>query len=315
VAVMLAACRGDGTESPASTPAQRTPQSTASVSAEARPCTPAKSASSGDSDGSLEFGGLTRTYVLHVPSSYDGSRAVPLVVNLHGFGSNGRQQANYSGLPAKADAEGFIVVSPDGAGTPVQWTFPGFGAGADDVGFIGALLDKLEQDLCIDTTEVFLAGMSNGAAMTTFIAYAMPDRITVIAAVAATAGPALCKSPRPIPVITFRGTEDMCVPYGGGQSQCGMRLPVRPAEDVAAHWGDFNGCSKSAARTRLSEHVRTIAYSECREETAVVLFVIEGGGHTWPGGVEVARLGVTTREISATDEMWDFFVAQASLRQ
>jgi polyhydroxybutyrate depolymerase len=40
----------------------------------------------------------------------------------------------------------------------------------------------------------------------------------------------------------------------------------------------------------------------------VVLYRIEGGGHTWPGAtVDVDRLGMTTHQVRATDAMWEFF--------
>ena len=61
----------------------------------------------------------------------------------------------------------------------------------------------------------------------------------------------------------------------------------------------------------LTEHVRTIAYSECDENTAVLLYAVEGGGHTGPGSIDVPRLGAVTNEIDATDLLWEFFEAQA----
>jgi polyhydroxybutyrate depolymerase len=40
----------------------------------------------------------------------------------------------------------------------------------------------------------------------------------------------------------------------------------------------------------------------------VALYTVKGGGHAWPGG-ETYLLGAEpTREISATDLMWEFFV-------
>ena len=278
------------------------------------PCATAKPHATGDSDETLRSGGIDRTYILHVPPSYDGTRQTPLVLNLHGFGSNARQQAIYSGFPAKGDREGFIVVTPDGTGDPRHWNYPGI-SGADDIAFMRDLLDHVETDLCIDAKRVFVSGMSNGAAMSSFIACAMPDRITAIAPVAATAYPPACADVRAIPVISFRGTEDPCVPFDGGTSTCGMRLPVAPVEDVMRNWATHDRCNLDAARQRFGPHVRTIAYSECADDTAVVLFVIEGGGHTWPGSIDVPRLGPTTHEVNATDEIWYFFVGQGQLRR
>jgi polyhydroxybutyrate depolymerase len=277
-------------------------------------CASARPHAAGDSDETMPSGGIDRTYILHVPPSYDGTRQTPLVLNLHGFGSNARQQAIYSGFPAKGDREGFIVVTPDGTGEPRHWNYPGLG-GADDIAFAGNLLDHVEAQLCIDAKRVFVSGMSNGAAMSSFIACAMPERITAIAPVGATAYPPVCGRARAIPVVSFRGTEDPCVPFDGGTSQCGQKLPVAPVEDVMRNWATHDGCNLDAARERFSAHVRTVSYSECANDTAVVLFVIEGGGHTWPGSIDVPRLGATTHEMNATDEIWRFFVVQGDLRR
>jgi polyhydroxybutyrate depolymerase len=276
-------------------------------------CTPARLHASGDTDGTLRSGGLDRTYVLHVPPSYDGTRETPLVLNLHGFGSNGRQQALYSRMPQKADAEGFITVAPDGAGEPRRWTFPGLGE-VDDVAFLRALLDDLEMKLCVDPDWVFVTGMSNGAGFATVLACALPGRFAAIAPVAATSYTPACDGTPPLPVITFRGTDDRCVPFDGGTTACGLGLPVRPAEEVVRLWAEHNGCNSEPARQRRGEHVRTTAYSECRDDVAVILFAIEGGGHTWPGSIAVPRLGTTSTEVDATDEIWRFFVASATIR-
>ncbi len=334
-AAVLAACGGSSGAGSTPTPAASSPGGTATASSDtdatpeparttaaaATPdtaaraaCAVAKSHAAGDSNETLQSGGLKRTYILHVPPQYDGTRETPLVLNLHGFGSNARQQASYSGFPAKGDREGFIVVTPNGTGAPQHWNYPGL-SGTDDITFMRELLDRLESDLCIDAKRVFVSGMSNGAAMSSFVACAMPDRITAIAPVAASVFPRTCAGVRAIPVISFRGTDDFCVPFEGGTSQCGQQFPVVAAKDAMKSWAEHDGCNPTPAEQQFSASVNTIAYSECTDDTAVVLFIIEGGGHTWPGAIDVPRLGATTHEVSATDQIWEFFVAQGSLRR
>ena len=75
-------------------------------------CAPARPHASGDFAETIVSGSLTREYLLHIPPSYAGDDQVPLVFNWHGLGSSNSVQQNYSQLPAKADAEGFIVVAP-----------------------------------------------------------------------------------------------------------------------------------------------------------------------------------------------------------
>ena len=151
--------------------------------------------------------------------------------------------------------------------------------------------------------------------MSSFIACTMPDRITAIAAVAASVYPRTCGSARAIPVISFRGTADPCVPFDGGTSKCGQNFPVASAETAMQDWAAHDGCNAEPARQQFAAHARTVAYSECASDTAVVLFIIDGGGHTWPGSIDVPRLGVTSHEVNATDQIWEFFVAQGNLRR
>ncbi len=269
------------------------------------PCASARPHTAGDETVTLQSGGVDRTYILHVPKSYDGAHEVPLVVNLHGFGSNARQQAIYSGLPAKGDTEGFITVTPNGTGTPQRWAL----GGGTDIDFIRDLLDSLEAQLCIDPARVYAAGISNGSGFAQQLACAMSDRIAAVGAVAAMVFPLRCAGTRPMPIIAFHGTDDPCVPYGGGTSKCGLMLPIPAVEDAARDWAKHNNCDPAPANADASANVRTISYIGCQDDAFVVLVVVEGGGHTWPGSIDVPRLGATTHEINATDQMWRFFAA------
>lgn len=320
VSILGAACRSDDDASDdvpcvdeCETPALSGEQTQAATtepsqeaSAEGSQCAPGWSAAPGDSEGTLTFGGLARTYLLHVPPDYNGTTPMPLVVNLHGFGSNASDQMLYSRFNQLADSEGLIIVAPNGSGTPPKWTFPGLGA-VNDVAFIGELIDELSGAICVDETRVYAAGMSNGAAISTFIACGLPGRIAAIGAVGATAGPRLCPDGLTVPVITFRGTDDACVPYEGGTSSCGMMLPVVSAEEVARLWGEHNGCDTTPAAAQVSEHVRTTSYTNCTNSAEAILYTIDGGGHTWPGSINVPRLGPVTDEIDATALIWEFF--------
>jgi len=70
----------------------------------------------GETTMSIRIGGRTRTFLLHVPPSYTGVSSVPLVLDLHGLGSNSDQQAGLSGFRRKSDEAGFIVAWPQGVG-------------------------------------------------------------------------------------------------------------------------------------------------------------------------------------------------------
>jgi polyhydroxybutyrate depolymerase len=268
--------------------------------------------SDGENVQTLESGGRNRAYLVHIPSRSsmlrNASLPLPVVLNLHGFGSNARNQAAYSRLPEKAEEEGFVLVTPDGAGTPQQWNNLQLPALPDDVAFISDLLDHLEDTLCIDPERIYAAGISNGSAFAQRLACLLPDRIAAVAAVAAFVYPIVCDGRPPVPIIAFHGTADACVPYEGGVTTCGRgNLPVPPVETSAENWARHNGCATGPVSRQVSEHVREIAYSGCTDSADVVLYAVEGGGHTWPGSINVPRLGPVTREIDATQLMVEFF--------
>jgi polyhydroxybutyrate depolymerase len=276
-------------------------------------CSPARPHESGSSNKTIASAGGDRSYILHIPEAYAGSAAVPLVLNLHGYGSNAQQQNNYSALPAKADREGFIVATPQGTGATAFWNIGALsGFGPDDVAFISDLLDTLETELCIDADRIYSAGMSNGGAMSLRLACDLSDRIAAVASVTGTFLPPNCPQARDVPVIAFHGTDDAVVPFEGGPLGAGLGarygLSSPPIEETVAGWAERNDCSAAAAQAYVTASVRLVRYLECAAD--VELHVVEGGGHTWPGAADVPRLGTTTHEINATDLIWEFFEAR-----
>ncbi len=124
----------------------------------------------GDYERTLTHGGWTRTYRLHVPPSYRAGMPAPLLLNLHGGGGNAAQQERMSGLSAKADSEGFILVTPDGIPSLVIRSMETWNAGnccgrakrvtADDVGFVRSIIDAVSAELCVDPRRVYATGLS-----------------------------------------------------------------------------------------------------------------------------------------------------------
>ncbi|PJF24359.1 MAG: hypothetical protein CUN53_18230, partial [Phototrophicales bacterium] len=158
-------------------------------------------------DGVIEFDELRRTYRVYVPESYDPTQPTPLVLSLHGFASNARQQMEFSQWNRVADEHGFLVVYPQGSGTPLRWNSGRIGGRlaelfpqTDDVAFIRALLDHLSQTLCIDPARVYATGLSNGAGMSSRLGCELADRIAAIGGVAGAYTPTECDPGRAVPV-------------------------------------------------------------------------------------------------------------------
>jgi polyhydroxybutyrate depolymerase len=260
-----------------------------------------------DATWMLSFGGMNRTFDVHVPASYDPSKPTPVVLNFHGYSSNSSQENLLSNMDAKSDAVGFIAVHPQGTGSTPSWN-----AGAccgeaamnntDDVGFVGAILDKLEADLCVDTHQVFATGMSNGGFLSHRLGCELADRIAAVAPVAGVLGIPTCTPSRPMPVMHFHGTADMLVPYDGNAQMGFASVP-----DTWHGWGTRNKCTDMPSVTFMMADSTCQTYKQCDGGVEVTLCTVQNGGHTWPGGFPVPSLGYTTTNLNATDAMWEFF--------
>jgi polyhydroxybutyrate depolymerase len=262
--------------------------------------------------GAMISSGQRREYLLHVPSSYDRSKPTPLVISLHGGASWPAHQMDTSGWNRLADEHGFIVVYPAGRGAPKAWSV-GHGAGLGrDVRFISELIDTLEAEYNIDPARIYANGLSNGGGMAFVLSCTLSDRIAAVGMVgAAYSLPwSWCTDPRPVPMIAFHGTADALALYHGGRSPVfpdSMVLPSIPT--WTAHWARRNRCGQNPVESVVAADVTRLEYSSCADDAAVVLYTIQGGGHTWPGGKPMPEslAGFTSNGVDATSQMWAFF--------
>jgi polyhydroxybutyrate depolymerase len=255
---------------------------------------------------------MDRDYLLYVPRSYAGSTAVPVVFNFHGFASTANQQMLYGDFRPLAERDAFLIVAPSGEGTGVGRHFnvgrlPGQ---PDDVAFTLSILDSLEKDFCVDAKRVFSAGMSDGGAMTSTLACAASDRFAAFGPVAVVFYAPQCGAARSVPIAAFMGTADPVVPFNGGKVNCcgGSNVPAAPAS--MAGWASHDGCAPQAEEKSLSSEVTLREWTGCTPAGDVRFYIINGGGHTWPGAaIAPGFLGKTTTQISASDTLWAFFQA------
>ena len=272
---------------------------------------------------SLQVGNVTRTYQQYLPTTYDGHTPLPLVLVFHGLSQGALSIEQVTGFSALAEREQFIVVYPIGIhrhwndGRQVN---PIFGAGNyDDIGFVKALLAHLQQRLAIDPNRIYATGMSNGGMFVQRLACELSDTFAAVAPVSGTLPQDLlpaCRPVQPISVIEFHGLRDAYVHWDGGSVRAlgGKTLSVKK---TMAHWRAIDACSDTpdllyAPGTHPQDrtNVRRERFGSCAAGTEVVLYAIEGGGHTWPGGPPDDSwpfIGAVTRKISATEASWEFF--------
>jgi polyhydroxybutyrate depolymerase len=267
---------------------------------------------------SMQAGGLTRTYYIHLPLSYTGQQAVPLVLAFHGSGATGKDLADQTHLNEISDEEGFILVYPDGY--QEQWadgrgTTPPEQAGVDDVGFVSALIDKLLGELNIDKSRVYVTGFSNGGIFVQRLACELADKITAMASVSGTMAAnisAQCQPARPIPVLLFMGTNDPSVPFDGGEVDGNQGIDLSAAETIQ-QWTMHNACSPTPSTTQAPSalndgtDVFRTEYSSCKNNADVILYTIEDGVHTWPDGTEDAQTAESHNDLDTSQVIWNFF--------
>jgi polyhydroxybutyrate depolymerase len=263
---------------------------------------------------SVQSGGRTRSAILHVPPNYDPTSGAMLVLNFHGFSSAGWQQSLLSRMSAESDKRGFIVAYPEGVATSwnagdccgTAWT-----DSVDDVAFTRTLLDAIEAEYCIDKKRIFATGMSNGGFFSHRLGCELSDRIAAIAPVAGVMGIDNCAPKRNVPVLHFHGTADPVVPYAGGTpilQQLGFGLVFSSVSSSMEFWRKFNGCSVFEKVIYQAGDATCVEWPDCDNGAATLLCSIDGGGHTWPGGLPIPA-GKTSSDLGATATMLDFFQA------
>lgn len=270
-------------------------------------------------NGSIVSSGENRQYLLHVPSTYDASEPTPLVISLHAGATWPTHQKNLTRWNRLADEFGFIVVYPAGnaqfLGMARVWHTFEQGPGPErDVQFIADLIDGLQSELNIDPTRIYADGMSNGGGLALALSCSLSTRVAAVGVVAPAQSldPDWCAAARPVPLMAFHGDADRMVPYHGGRLGDPFN-PVRPVfepiRDFVARWAGRNGCSADPMEVSLTPDATRLEYTGCREGSAVVLYTLLGGGHSWPGGKPPPewRVGTTSRSVDATSELWEFF--------
>jgi polyhydroxybutyrate depolymerase len=267
------------------------------------------------SNGSIISSGQEREYLLHVPETYESERPTPLVISMHGGAAWPAAQMHLSRWNRLADENGFIVVYPAGTGSIRSWeTFDSDARLERDVRFISELIDAIQAAYNVDPTRIYANGMSNGGGMAFVLSCTLSDRLAAVGLVApAQSLPAdWCSNARPVPMIAFQGTADRFVRYEGGP----MGDPINPdppvfppTRDWVGRWAARNRCGASSVESEMAVEVTRLEYTGCAEGAAVLLFTIQGGGHTWPGGEPLPEwfAGPTNRSIDATRQMWTFF--------
>ncbi|MCP4440682.1 MAG: hypothetical protein GY810_17180 [Aureispira sp.] len=242
----------------------------------------------------------TREYILYVPSSYDGTKNVPLMLNFHGYGGNANDHMTYADMRSLADSENFILVYPQGSCLEgvSHWNpslpSPDNKSDVDDLGFIDALITELSTNYKIDADRIYACGYSNGSMFAHGLACYKSNLIAAIGSVSGTMLDIDCTPSHPIAVINIHGTSDGVLPYNGSND-------YNSVETVLNFWINFNKTNTTPVLNSVDDNGTTIEhylYNQGNNDVSVEHYKIIGGDHVW---FDIDYQGANTNEL-----IWNF---------
>jgi polyhydroxybutyrate depolymerase len=258
--------------------------------------------------GTIKAGGLERTYLLHLPPASTRLQPTPIVIAFHGWPMTAEGLAQISHLSATADAHGFAVVFPQGYGN--SWSVPGgqptpaHVAGIDDVAFARTLLDSLGPKNQLETSKAVATGISNGGHLAESLGCGLADHLlgfVPVAAILRGDNGSKCVPSHPLSVLEIVGSDDQ---------------PAPTFTDTLTFWARVDKCPGQVVTGSLPDvahdntTVTTASYTGCRSGTEVTGYLVNGGGHAWPGGTPLGstdEFGITSRQFDASELIWTFF--------
>jgi polyhydroxybutyrate depolymerase len=197
--------------------------------------------------------GLLRSYQIHIPEGYNNDASVPIMFILHGITGSAQQVKLMSKMNEKSDEEEFIVVYPNGhinkqffrtIFSPFVWNEWVVHDDVDDANFLHILIEKLQIDYNINSSRIYLCGISGGASMT----YKL---------------------------------EDNLVPFDGGWAQ---GIFWKSVNESVAFWVEHNKCNITPLIESIgSGNVIKEIYENGTDDSEVVLFILKNSGHEWFG--------------------------------
>jgi polyhydroxybutyrate depolymerase len=265
--------------------------------------------------------GLQRRYLLHLPPGWAKQSRAPLILMLHGAGGT-PERSGARDLDKYGDEKGFIVAYPEGLHR--SWNDGRLikGRTYHDVAFLSAVIDEIVREDNADPKRAYVTGMSNGGFMSFTLACRISDKIAAIATVVGSMGVGAienCHPRRAISVMMINGTDDPLVKFEGGKVVRRKGSESEPVGKVVNFWrNQVCGAEKPALnRERLPDSdpndgsTVTVERVQCAGRE-VVNYTVEGGGHTWPGGVQYLPklvVGRVNRDFNASHAIVDFFSA------
>lgn len=259
---------------------------------------------------SLEFDGEQRTYNLFVPSSWDSSQELPLLVVLHGLTQTGSGVMGITNFNSIAQENNFVACYPSGINNAWNANMNVSVSSADDLGFLEYLVNLLMDQYNLDPSRIYFCGFSNGGFMSMKMLCESSICIAGVASVSSTISDTVyntCVNPQSSSILQIHGTADLVVPYNGSLS---TGISVAQFLDF---WSQVNGCNSLIETVDIPNiNVFDFSTAQIYSYTSCVLnelkhVKVEGGGHQWPGlDTWNGGVGTINMDFNSPEFIWEF---------
>jgi polyhydroxybutyrate depolymerase len=265
---------------------------------------------------SLFFDGLNRTYIVYIPSTYDGTSQVPVVFNFHGGGGTSSDFINYGNdMRPVADTANFIAVYPQAATDPTDGSFSWLHKAPtshNDVNFIEAIIDTLASEYAIDNERIYACGYSEGGIFSYELGCRLNNRIASFSSVSGSMltdsfrtsyyNLGVCSAVHPTAVLLIPGTND----FSPHSSYNGLSPYYMSVSDITTYWSNFNNTDLNPTVNQVP-NINSSDGSTVERKTwengdncvSIEELKVIGGGHDWPGNFG-------NMDVNATNEIWNF---------
>ena len=230
----------------------------------------------------IEHQNVNRSYYLSYPENINPGidEAIPLIINMHGYGGNAAQQQYYTQMDEYAHNQNMAVVYPQGLNNSwnvfTYWDSNSY----DDVGFINLMIDEISNNFNLDLDRVYACGMSNGGYMAYRLACDLSDKIAAFGSVT---GNFMLDNQfndcldqeREIPIIHFHGTADPVVNYYPPSFDGSLTV-----NESINFWSDYNNLPTEIIES-INSNVQIYNYSKDSSSVKFIHYKVNGGGHVW----------------------------------
>lgn len=243
----------------------------------------------GDHSIGLTVGGLSRSFIVHVPPGAPVAGR-PLILVFHGADATAAGTIGVTNFEQVADRTGEVVAFLQGVDDHWnEWSgafaSSGMGrGGVNDVAYTVAVIHRIEGLVSFDHQRIVAAGFSNGALMVQSLGCQLAGQLAMIVPVEgeiATTMAKSCAPRRPITVLELHGTADAAISYDGGPIHGAGSFTLLSAPASVAKWAALDHCAKEPTSSSPAPGIRLTTYGGCRKKVHATLRTIIGGVHTW----------------------------------